>query len=86
VLTKFSLFPLLVRLLRLVSLYLLGFGWQRTLLWFSLGLGSFANRSVLFLSQQSNWDEVTDNFDNMGLKEDLLRGIYAYGLVFTGIR
>jgi translation initiation factor 4A len=28
---------------------------------------------------ESNWDEVTDNFDNMGLKEDLLRGIYAYG-------
>lgn len=28
---------------------------------------------------ESNWDEVTDNFDNMNLKEDLLRGIYAYG-------
>jgi len=28
---------------------------------------------------ESNWDEVVDNFDNMGLKENLLRGIYAYG-------
>jgi len=27
----------------------------------------------------SNWDEVVDNFDNMNLKENLLRGIYAYG-------
>jgi len=29
---------------------------------------------------ESTWDgEVIDNFDNMDLKEDLLRGIYAYG-------
>lgn len=28
---------------------------------------------------QSNWDEVVDNFDDMKLKEELLRGIYAYG-------
>jgi translation initiation factor 4A len=28
---------------------------------------------------ESNWDEVVDNFDNMKLKEELLRGIYAYG-------
>jgi translation initiation factor 4A len=28
---------------------------------------------------ESNWDEVHDNFDNMALREDLLRGIYAYG-------
>lgn len=28
---------------------------------------------------QSNWDEVTATFDLMDLKEDLLRGIYAYG-------
>lgn len=27
----------------------------------------------------TNWDEVVDNFDNMNLKENLLRGIYAYG-------
>lgn len=28
---------------------------------------------------ESNWDEVVDNFDNMNLKAELLRGIYAYG-------
>jgi len=27
----------------------------------------------------SNYDEIVDNFDNMGLTEDLLRGIYGYG-------
>lgn len=27
----------------------------------------------------SNWDEITTSFDDMGLKEELLRGIYAYG-------
>lgn len=26
-----------------------------------------------------SWDEVIDNFDNMELKPELLRGIYAYG-------
>lgn len=28
---------------------------------------------------ESNWTEVTESFDAMGLREDLLRGIYAYG-------
>ncbi|XP_039279971.1 eukaryotic initiation factor 4A-I isoform X1 [Nilaparvata lugens] len=28
---------------------------------------------------ESNWDTVVENFDAMNLKEDLLRGIYAYG-------
>ncbi|KAK5008736.1 translation initiation factor eIF4A [Elasticomyces elasticus] len=28
---------------------------------------------------ESNYDEVTDSFDNMNLKSELLRGIYAYG-------
>ncbi|RSH87624.1 translation initiation factor eIF4A [Apiotrichum porosum] len=28
---------------------------------------------------ESNWDQVTDNFDNMDLKPELLRGVYAYG-------
>ncbi|ORZ21338.1 ATP-dependent RNA helicase eIF4A [Absidia repens] len=28
---------------------------------------------------ESNWDEVVDNFDNMNLKTELLRGVYAYG-------
>ncbi len=26
---------------------------------------------------ESNWDQVVDKFDDMGLKEDLLRGILA---------
>lgn len=26
-----------------------------------------------------NWDEVTPTFDALGLTEELLRGIYAYG-------
>jgi len=28
---------------------------------------------------ESNYEEVVDNFDNMNLREDLLRGVYAYG-------
>jgi len=28
---------------------------------------------------ESNWDQIIDSFDNMDLKPDLLRGIYAYG-------
>lgn len=28
---------------------------------------------------ESNWDQVVDNFDDMQLKPELLRGIYAYG-------
>lgn len=28
---------------------------------------------------ESNWNQVVDNFDNMELKPDLLRGVYAYG-------
>jgi len=28
---------------------------------------------------ESNYEEIVDNFDNMSLTEDLLRGIYAYG-------
>jgi len=28
---------------------------------------------------ESNWTEVCESFDDMSLKEDLLRGIYAYG-------
>ena len=28
---------------------------------------------------QSNWDEVVESFDHMNLRENLLRGIYAYG-------
>ena len=28
---------------------------------------------------KSNWNEIVDNFDDINLKESLLRGIYAYG-------
>jgi len=28
---------------------------------------------------ESNWDEVVESFDDMGLKDDLCRGIYNYG-------
>jgi translation initiation factor 4A len=28
---------------------------------------------------ESNWDQVVDSFDDMSLREELLRGIYAYG-------
>merc|ERR1712168_925720 len=28
---------------------------------------------------ESNWEQVCENFDDMALKEELLRGIYAYG-------
>jgi len=28
---------------------------------------------------ESNWDEVVESFDDMGLRNELLRGIYAYG-------
>ncbi|CAE6424696.1 hypothetical protein ACGC1H_002569 [Rhizoctonia solani] len=28
---------------------------------------------------ESNWDQVVDNFDNMELRAELLRGVYAYG-------
>ena len=35
--------------------------------------------SFIFFNFQSNWNEIVDNFDDMNLKESLLRGIYAYG-------
>lgn len=28
----------------------------------------------------ASYDEVYDSFDSMGLQENLLRGIYAYGI------
>jgi translation initiation factor 4A len=28
---------------------------------------------------ESNWHEIVDNFDSMNLKDNLLRGIFAYG-------
>jgi translation initiation factor 4A len=37
------------------------------------------NKELTVNDFESNSDEIVDNFDNMGLREDLLRGIYAYG-------
>ena len=28
---------------------------------------------------ETNWDTVVESFDDMKLREDLLRGIYGYG-------
>ena len=28
---------------------------------------------------ETNWTQQVDSFDEMGLKEELLRGIYAFG-------
>jgi translation initiation factor 4A len=39
--------------------------------------GTFSNIAAEELD--SNWDEVTESFDDMDLNELLLRGIYAYG-------
>ena len=40
-----------------------------------------AEKRAIPIDQQfeSNFNEIYDNFDNMGLREELLRGIYAYG-------
>lgn len=46
--------------------------------WLSVFINGF---SSTFYLTQSNWDDVVDNFDDMALKETLLRGIYAYGWV-----
>lgn len=40
---------------------------------------SFTHYFHVVFQLQSNWSEITDNFDDMNLKETLLRGIYAYG-------
>ena len=40
-------------------------------------------RNILFLKQQqqqsNNWNEIADNYDEMNLRQDLLKGIDAYG-------
>lgn len=42
--------------------------------------GEVEKKNVLVEQEfEGNYDEIVDNFDNMGLTEDLLRGIYAYG-------
>jgi hypothetical protein len=33
----------------------------------------------------STWDEAFESFDEMGLHENLLRGIYAYGKTFDSM-
>lgn len=45
---------------------------------FGIYVLSLTRNSSPFLIQ-SNWNNITDNFDDMNLKESLLRGIYAYG-------
>jgi translation initiation factor 4A len=40
---------------------------------------SHQTNALLEQEFESNVDEIVDNFDNMNLVEDLLRGIYAYG-------
>lgn len=30
---------------------------------------------------ESNWTKKVSKFDDLGLKEDLLRGIYGYGFI-----
>lgn len=42
-------------------------------------IGVGFNNFWFFSLLQSNWNEIVDNFDDMNLKESLLRGIYAYG-------
>ena len=34
----------------------------------------------------SDWTEVAETFDSMGLHENLLRGIYAYGAAPSYLR
>jgi len=29
----------------------------------------------------TNWDESVEKFDDLGIKEEVLRGIYGYGFV-----
>lgn len=37
------------------------------------------NKNTDLAYLQPNWDESVDKFDDMGLKEEVLRGIYGYG-------
>jgi translation initiation factor 4A len=43
------------------------------------GEGATKDDNLMKQEFESNYEEVIDNFDNLGLQEDLLRGIYAYG-------
>lgn len=41
--------------------------------------GTHANLRHFTGQIESNYDEITDSFDSMNLKPELLRGVYAYG-------
>lgn len=41
--------------------------------------GSDMTSSLGITIIESNWSEIIDNFDDMDLKQELLRGIYGYG-------
>lgn len=49
--------------------------------------GSWSNFALILVRSgedaevnfESNWTQSVESFDEMGLKEDLLRGIYAFG-------
>jgi len=43
------------------------------------GEGAQKDENLMKQEFESNYEEVIDNFDNLSLQEDLLRGIYAYG-------
>jgi len=43
------------------------------------GEGKVKDENLMKQEFEGNYEEVVDNFDNMSLQEDLLRGIYAYG-------
>lgn len=40
---------------------------------------AFLMRNISHIIQEDPQIEKIDNFDNMGLREELLRGIYSYG-------
>jgi len=46
--------------------------------------GGFENRGTAAEGDldgefETNWDDIVESFDDMNLKENLLRGVYAYG-------
>ena len=43
------------------------------------GAGQPTNEACPTPEEESNYNEVVESFDDMNLKENLLRGIYAYG-------
>ncbi|ELU44176.1 ATP-dependent RNA helicase eIF4A [Rhizoctonia solani AG-1 IA] len=47
-----------------------------------VGVGGYFSEELQDINAneiESNWDQVVDNFDNMDLRPELLRGVYAYG-------